>query len=96
MPRTAAALIIGNEILTGKIPDANLRVLATELRMLGVDLRRVIMCPDEIDVIASDVRTLAAQHDLLFTSGGVGPRPPTTSPSPRSPRRSTSRSCAHR
>lgn len=75
MPRTAAALIIGNEILTGKIPDANIPVLARELRRLGIELRRVVVCPDEIDVIAADVRRLKADHDLVFTSGGVGPTP---------------------
>ena len=75
MGRTAAALIIGNEILTGKIVEANLTVLAKEMRLLGVALRRVVMCPDEIEVIAADVRALGASHDLLFTSGGVGPTP---------------------
>ncbi|MFK7987825.1 MAG: competence/damage-inducible protein A [Sandaracinaceae bacterium] len=75
MGRTAAALVIGNEILTGKIEDANVTVLAREMRLLGVELRRVVVCPDEIDVIAADVRQLRAAHDLLFTSGGVGPTP---------------------
>ena len=71
--RTAAALIIGNELLSGKIAEANLVVLARELRALGVQLRRVVMILDEIDVIASEVRALAAAHDVVFTSGGVGP-----------------------
>ena len=71
--RTAAALIIGNELLSGKIADANVVVLARALRSLGVVFRRVVMVLDEIDVIAEEVRTLAASHDYLFTSGGVGP-----------------------
>jgi molybdenum cofactor synthesis domain-containing protein len=75
MVRTAAALIIGNEILTGKIRDENTHVLARELRLLGIRLARVIVCPDDIDVIADDLRTLGRAHDLVFTSGGVGPTP---------------------
>jgi molybdenum cofactor synthesis domain-containing protein len=71
--RTAAALIIGNELLSGKIADANLLVLARALRSLGIRLRRVVMILDELDVIAEEVRALSAAHDVLFTSGGVGP-----------------------
>jgi molybdenum cofactor synthesis domain-containing protein len=75
MPRSAAALIIGNEILTGKIRERNVEVLAQELRLLGVSLRRVIVCPDEVEVIAADLTSLREAHDLVFTSGGVGPTP---------------------
>ena len=71
--RTAAALIIGNELLTGKIADANVLVLARALRLLGVQLKRVVMVLDDIDVIAQEVRELSSSHDWLFTSGGVGP-----------------------
>lgn len=73
MGRTAAALIIGNELLSGKVPDANVHELATLLRALGIELRRVVMIPDDIDVIAAEVNALRQSHDLLFTSGGVGP-----------------------
>jgi molybdenum cofactor synthesis domain-containing protein len=71
--RTAAALIIGNELLSGKIADANLVVLARALRSIGIKLQRVVMILDEIDVIAREVQALAAAHDVVFTSGGVGP-----------------------
>jgi len=71
--RTAAALIIGNELLSGKIAEGNLVVLARELRALGVQLRRVVMILDDIEVIAREVRELSAAHDVVFTSGGVGP-----------------------
>jgi molybdenum cofactor synthesis domain-containing protein len=71
--RTAAALIIGNELLSGKIAEANLVILARELRQLGVLLRRSVMILDDIDVIARDVRELSVTHDVVFTSGGVGP-----------------------
>ena len=71
--RTAAALIIGNELLTGKIADKNLVVLARTLRSLGIKFRRAVTILDELDVIAHEVRSMAAEHDWLFTSGGVGP-----------------------
>jgi molybdenum cofactor synthesis domain-containing protein len=71
--KTAAALIIGNELLSGKIADANVLVLARELRALGVQLRRVVMVLDDVETIAGEVRALAAGHDWVFTSGGVGP-----------------------
>lgn len=75
LPRaaTAAVLVVGNEILSGKIEEKNLHVLATFLRGHGIELRRVEMVLDEIDAIASATRALASSHDWLFTSGGVGP-----------------------
>lgn len=72
-PKSAAALVIGNELLSGKVEDVNVHVLATMLRGLGIELRRVVIILDEIDVIEREVRELAAAHDYLFTSGGVGP-----------------------
>lgn len=71
--KTAAALIIGNELLSGKIADKNLLVLARALRAVGVKLRRVVMILDEMDEIIAEVRGLSSSHDWLFTSGGVGP-----------------------
>lgn len=71
--RTAAALVIGNELLSGKIQDQNVLVLARTLRSAGVTLRRVVMVLDEIDTIAAEVAALSASHSVLFTSGGVGP-----------------------
>jgi molybdenum cofactor synthesis domain-containing protein len=73
MSRTAAALVIGNEILTGKVLEQNIPVMAKEFFALGVELRRVVICPDEIPVIVRDVRELSGTHDLVITSGGVGP-----------------------
>jgi molybdenum cofactor synthesis domain-containing protein len=71
--RTAAALIIGNELLSGKITDANMVVLARELRELGILFKRAVLVLDDIDVIANEVRELSRSHDVVFTSGGVGP-----------------------
>ncbi|MBW2213788.1 MAG: competence/damage-inducible protein A [Deltaproteobacteria bacterium] len=73
MRRTAAALIIGNEILSGKIADTNTTLLARLLFDLGIELRRVVVCPDEVDTIGKDLSDLRSTHDLVFTSGGVGP-----------------------
>jgi molybdenum cofactor synthesis domain-containing protein len=73
MPRTAAALIIGNEILSGKIADTNTTFLARGLFELGIELRRVVVCPDEVETISRELSELRARYDLVFTSGGVGP-----------------------
>lgn len=73
MPRTAAALIIGNEILSGKIADTNTAFLARGLFELGIELRRIVVCPDEVEIIREDLTELRLAHDLVFTSGGVGP-----------------------
>ena len=70
---TAAALIIGSELLSGKIRDENFYHLSQTLRALGIQLGRVIICPDDLDTITRDVRELKASHDVVFTSGGVGP-----------------------
>jgi molybdenum cofactor synthesis domain-containing protein len=71
--RTAAALIVGNELLSGKVQDENLFALAKTLRELGIRLDRVVMVVDDADVIAREVRELARAHTFVFTSGGVGP-----------------------
>jgi len=70
---SAAALVIGNEILSGKVDEANVAALARTLRGLGVLLRRVVVVLDDVETIAQEVAALSASHDWLFTSGGVGP-----------------------
>ena len=70
---TAGALIIGNEILSGKVEEANLSLLARELFDLGIELQRVVVCPDDVADIATDIRRLRHRFDYLITSGGVGP-----------------------
>lgn len=70
---TAAALVIGNELLSGKVEEANVVVLARALRGLGVELKRVVVILDDLDEIAREVAALSASHDWVFTSGGVGP-----------------------
>ncbi len=70
---SAAVVIIGNEILSGKFADENARFLIGELRDLGVELGRISIIPDDIDDIAETVPRVAARFDSVFTSGGVGP-----------------------
>ena len=70
---TAALLVIGNEILSGKVRDTNSAFLAVELRKLGVDLERILTIPDEIDLIARETRDMSERFDFVFTSGGIGP-----------------------
>jgi len=70
---SAALVVIGNEILSGKITDTNTHFLARELRSLGVSLERVAVIPDDIAQIASDVADCSRRFDVVFTSGGVGP-----------------------
>jgi molybdenum cofactor synthesis domain-containing protein len=72
-PPTAAALVIGDEILSGKVDEANVAALARALRTQGVLLSRVVVVMDHIDTIVREVRELSKAHDWLFTSGGVGP-----------------------
>ena len=73
MPKTAGIILIGNEILSGKITDENAAYLCRELRALGVDVRRIAVIPDETNLIAEEVAVFTKSFDLVFTSGGVGP-----------------------
>jgi len=71
--QTAAIVVIGDEILSGKYADENAAYLIKELRELGVALRRVEVIPDVLDEIAATVKATSERVDHLFTSGGVGP-----------------------
>jgi len=70
---TAAVLIIGNEILSGRIKDANLNYLALELNKLGIRLREARVVADAEGEIVAAVNELRRSHDYLFTTGGIGP-----------------------
>ncbi|MAY81442.1 MAG: competence/damage-inducible protein A [Deltaproteobacteria bacterium] len=70
---TAAAIIIGDEILSGKFADENGPWLAIRCREIGLDLTRISIISDDIHVIAHEVRTCSSLVDHVFTSGGVGP-----------------------
>jgi molybdenum cofactor synthesis domain-containing protein len=70
---TAALIVIGNEILSGKVTDSNTPFLAREMRGLGVSLERVVVIPDNLEQIAAEVADFSRRFDVVFTSGGVGP-----------------------
>jgi len=70
---SVAAIIIGDEILTGKFADENGPFLIRRLRELGADLERLVTISDEVAVIADEVRRCAASYDRVITTGGVGP-----------------------
>lgn len=70
---TAAVVIIGNEILSGRTQDANLRYLAKELNAQGIHLREARIIRDHAETIVSTVNALRERYDYLFTTGGIGP-----------------------
>ena len=70
---TAALIIIGNEILSGRTRDANIQFLASALGKIGIPLREVRVIPDVEDEIISAVNALRAAHTYVFTTGGIGP-----------------------
>lgn len=70
---TAAILIIGDEILSGKTEEANAKFLISELRNLGVALRLITVIPDDVNQIGTTLADLAKRFTYVFTSGGVGP-----------------------
>jgi molybdenum cofactor synthesis domain-containing protein len=71
--RTCALIVVGNEILSGKVQDSNAFYAARMLREIGVALKRIVAIPDELEAIAEEVRSSAANFDVVITSGGVGP-----------------------
>lgn len=70
---TAALLVIGNEILSGRTRDANLPYIATALNDIGVRLREARVVADIEDEIVAAVNALRTRYDYLFTTGGIGP-----------------------
>ncbi|KAI8376851.1 MoaB/Mog domain-containing protein [Blakeslea trispora] len=70
---SAACCIIGDEILNGKTRDSNANFLAKYLFELGIDLKRVEIIPDDYEAIEETIKRLSSKHDLVFTSGGIGP-----------------------
>lgn len=70
---TAAMLVIGDEILSGRTRDANTHHLAGALSAAGIELREVRVVADDEAAIVAAVQALASGHDHIFTSGGIGP-----------------------
>jgi molybdenum cofactor synthesis domain-containing protein len=70
---TAAVLVIGNEILSGRTKDANLHYLAAGLTAIGIRLMEARVVPDIETRIVDAVNALRAHYDYVFTTGGIGP-----------------------
>jgi molybdenum cofactor synthesis domain-containing protein len=70
---TAALLVVGDEILSGRTQDKNIAQVATWLGVQGIRLREVRVVPDVQDAIVEAVNALRARNDYLFTTGGIGP-----------------------
>ena len=70
---TAAILIIGDEILSGRTRDANAYHLAMELIKVGIDLKEIRVVPDDHGAIGEALNSLRSDHTHVFTSGGIGP-----------------------
>ncbi|MEP3264764.1 MAG: molybdopterin-binding protein [Hyphomicrobiales bacterium] len=70
---TAAVLVIGDEILSGRTKDTNSGYIAEFLTNIGIDLKEVRVVSDDMDVIVDAVRALSSQYTYVFSTGGIGP-----------------------
>ena len=70
---TACLLVIGNEVLSGRTQDANIRFLATRLGDLGIPLREVRVIPDVRETIVGTINEVRPKFTYVFTTGGIGP-----------------------
>jgi len=70
---TAALVVIGDEILSGRTQDKNIAQLATWLNVQGIRLAEVRVVPDVNERIGGAINALRVKHDYLFTTGGIGP-----------------------
>jgi molybdenum cofactor synthesis domain-containing protein len=70
---TAAVLVIGDEILSGRTQDTNLNYIAKFLGGLGIDLCEARVVPDVQDEIVTALNALRMRYDYVFTTGGIGP-----------------------
>ena len=70
-PLTAAIILIGDEILTGKTVDKNGAYASRELFTHGIELHEMVVVPDIESVIVSTIHRLKKRVDLIFTSGGI-------------------------
>jgi len=71
--KKTAIIIVGNEILSGKVVDQNAVYLTKALRNIGVSVERIVVIPDQVDVIAKEIKSTRKQFDLIFVCGGIGP-----------------------
>jgi len=69
----ACLVVIGNEVLSGRTQDANIKHIATRLGELGIPLREVRIIPDDAAMIGGTINEVRARYDHVFTTGGIGP-----------------------
>src|SRR5260370_35357229 len=72
-PVTAAVLVIGDEILSGRTQDTNTAYIAKFLGALGIDVREARVVPDVQDEIVTALNALRGRYTYVFTTGGIGP-----------------------
>ncbi|MGN6307427.1 MAG: competence/damage-inducible protein A, partial [Mesorhizobium sp.] len=70
---TAAMMVIGDEILSGRTKDRNIGHLADIMTAIGIDLKEVRIVPDEEDEIVAALNALRTRYTYVFTTGGIGP-----------------------
>jgi molybdenum cofactor synthesis domain-containing protein len=70
---TAAMIVIGDEILSGRTKDRNIGHLADIMTAIGIDLKEVRIVPDEEDEIVTAINAVRARYTYVFTTGGIGP-----------------------
>jgi molybdenum cofactor synthesis domain-containing protein len=70
---TAAVIMIGDELLSGRTQDSNLKTIAQFLNPLGVEVREARVIPDVHETIIATVRAMAERHNYVLTTGGIGP-----------------------
>jgi molybdenum cofactor synthesis domain-containing protein len=70
---TAAVLVIGDEILSGRTKDKNIGFIAEQMTAIGIDLKEVRVVPDEEQEIVAALNALRARYTYVFTTGGIGP-----------------------
>lgn len=70
---TAALLVIGDEVLSGRTKDKNIGYIAEYLTLMGIDLKEVRVVPDEEDEVVAAINALRQKYTYLFTTGGIGP-----------------------
>src|SRR5438128_3753597 len=70
---TAAILVIGDEILSGRTKDRNIGYIAEYLTAIGIELKEVRVVADEEDIIVEALNAMRSRYSYLFTTGGIGP-----------------------
>src|SRR4051812_32291548 len=73
MTKSAAILVIGDEILSGRTQDTNTNYIARQLAALGIDLKECRVVGDDSAEIVAALNALRARYDFVFTTGGIGP-----------------------